>query len=145
MFIGGNIYKYLYLYLHTFKPYCRTLVLVGSCKTLYCWKPNLYCPTSWNSIEYFIKLIARKCFTCLTFSYYFIWVSVHCVYTLLGVEAVTHLERGCSSLGTSRVLQDDWGTSHLGLMPFCSFPGSHLDVYLATCSQGEPVRWVFKY
>lgn len=33
-------------------------------------------------------------------------------------EAVTHQKRGYHSKCVSRVLQDDWGTSHLGLVPF---------------------------
>ncbi|XP_047593415.1 uncharacterized protein LOC125104699 [Lutra lutra] len=52
--------------------------------------------------------------------------------------AVTHQERGHG--GTSKVLRDDGGTSHLGFLPFCSFPCSLSDVCLAPCSQGEPVR-----
>lgn len=64
-----------------------------------------------------------------------------CFCTPLGVGGVTHQGRGNCSVRTSRTLQDDWRTSHSGLVTFCSF----LDIRLATCSQGEPVLWEFKY
>lgn len=115
--------------------FCGTVQNLVLLKTLLCLPPVLKLGSTYHLID------SRGVFYLPDLFWLFYSGFTQCFCTLLGVGGVTHQVRGYCSLCTSRVLRDDWGASHSGLVTFHSFPCSLLDIHLATCSQGEPVSW----